>query len=156
MSMENHCFSRRGRIKIAACRTEGKQYAKILDSGYQYEMANIRIDPHATCFYSEMNRSRGISDISQGGACRECRHNSGRQQWKTAKYYLDRWIDSMPEIKKGSIIEENSGGIPIGAFMESMTLDNFLRLATQPTRWTRFMEEALQNHLTRQRLQQTW
>lgn len=39
---------------------------------------------------------------------------------KTAKQYLDEWIASKQELKKGSITEVNSGGIPVGGFLENM------------------------------------
>jgi len=103
---------------------------KSVDSGYQYEMAGIKINPHMTCFYfgNEIAPHGYIWIFPKGEHIANVGIAVGGSSSKTAKYYLDRWIDSKPEIKKGSIIEENSGGIPIGAFMESMTLDNFLAI----------------------------
>ncbi|MFH1472407.1 MAG: NAD(P)/FAD-dependent oxidoreductase [Nanoarchaeota archaeon] len=99
-------------------------------SGYQYEMAGIDIEnPKALYFYfgksiapsgyvwifpkGEHIANVGIGIIAQ-------------KDGRTAKHYLDKWIDSMPFVKKGSIIEENAGGIPIGNFLKKMTADNFL------------------------------
>ena len=45
---------------------------------------------------------------------------SGAHQEDTAKAYLDRFIESHPELAKGSIIEVNAGSIPVGGLMENM------------------------------------
>lgn len=99
-------------------------------SGYQYEMAGIDIEnPEKLYFYIGASIAPGgyIWIFPKGGHIA----NVGigiiaKNDGKTAKYYLDKWIDNMPSIKKGSIIEENAGGIPIGNFMQKMTADNFL------------------------------
>lgn len=100
-----------------------------LEAGYQYEMANIEInDPHKLYFYVGNSIAPGGyiwifpkgNHIANVGIC------IGSNHAKTAKYYLDSWIDNNPEIKKGSIIEENSGAIPVGGFLRIMTTDNFL------------------------------
>lgn len=99
-------------------------------SGYQYEMAGIDIeDPKMLYFYIGVDVAPGgyiwifpkgshIANVGIGIIAK----NDG----KTAKYYLDKWVCSMPSIRKGSIIEENSGGIPLGNFLKTMTADNFL------------------------------
>jgi digeranylgeranylglycerophospholipid reductase len=43
-----------------------------------------------------------------------------------AKQYLDRWIETQPGLRNGSIIEVNAGGIPVGGFLEKMSADNLL------------------------------
>lgn len=45
-----------------------------------------------------------------------------------AKNYLDRFIESQPGLKKGSIIEINGGAIPVGGFLEEMTSDNLVAI----------------------------
>jgi digeranylgeranylglycerophospholipid reductase len=45
---------------------------------------------------------------------------------KTAKAYLDEFIAASPSLSKGSIIDVNAGGIPVGGFLENMTADNLL------------------------------
>ena len=40
--------------------------------------------------------------------------------------YLKKFIESKSELRKGSILEVNAGGIPVGGFLKKMTLDNFL------------------------------
>jgi len=99
-------------------------------SGYQYEMAGIDIkDPTHLYFYVGAGIAPGgyvwifpkgahIANVGIG--------IMGKKDGKTAKYYLDKWIDSMPSVKKGSIIEENAGGIPLGNFLKKMTADNFI------------------------------
>ncbi len=99
-------------------------------SGYQYEMAGIDIEnPKALYFYfgKSIAPSGYIWIFPKGGHIA----NVGigiiaQKDGKTAKHYLDKWIDSMPSVKKGSIIEENAGGIPIGNFLKKMTADNFI------------------------------
>ncbi|VVB61568.1 Digeranylgeranylglycerophospholipid reductase [uncultured archaeon] len=100
-------------------------------SCYQYEMAGIDIErPNRLYFYLGANVAPGgyiwifpkgdhIANVGIGFVL-------GKSKSETAKYYLDKWIESMPSIKKGSIIEENAGGIPFGNFLKKMTADNFL------------------------------
>jgi flavin-dependent dehydrogenase len=48
------------------------------------------------------------------------------QEEKTAKEYLDRFIQAHPGLRNGSIIEVNAGTIPVGGFLENMAADNLL------------------------------
>ncbi len=102
---------------------------KSMDSGHQYEMANIDIkDPHKIYihFGNDIAPRGYIWIFPKGSHVANVGIGIGGNEEKTAKYYLDKWIGTQPNIKKGSIIEENSGGIPIGGFLESMAMDNFL------------------------------
>ena len=45
---------------------------------------------------------------------------------KPAVEYLKDFIDTCPGLKDGSIIEVNSGGVPVGGLMKDMVLDNFM------------------------------
>ena len=130
-----------GKIVVAADGVESKiariaglpsgNTLKTLESGYQYEMANIEIaDPHKIYTYLGNNIApRGyIWVFPKGSHIANVGIGIGNCDEKTAKYYLDKWIASKPGISKGSIIEENSGGIPIGGFLDSMTKDNFLAI----------------------------
>jgi len=104
---------------------------KTIESGYQYEMANIDIpDPHKIYTYlgNDIAPRGYIWIFPKGSHIANVGIGIGNPNGKTAKYYLDKWIAGKPEISKGSIIEENSGGIPIGGFLESMTTDNFLAI----------------------------
>ncbi|HJW96799.1 MAG TPA: NAD(P)/FAD-dependent oxidoreductase, partial [archaeon] len=51
-----------------------------------------------------------------------------RKPWakKTALEYLNDFVQSQPGLKKGSIVEVNGGGVPVGALMENMVADNFM------------------------------
>lgn len=51
-----------------------------------------------------------------------------RRPWakKTALEYLNDFVESRPGLKKGSIVEVNGGGVPVGALMENMVTDNFM------------------------------
>jgi len=42
------------------------------------------------------------------------------------KVYLDRWIKSMPDIGKGSIVEVNAGAVPVGGMLKDMVADGFI------------------------------
>ena len=45
---------------------------------------------------------------------------------KTAKEYLDKFVQAHPGLRNGSIIEVNAGTIPVGGFLEEMTADNLI------------------------------
>jgi digeranylgeranylglycerophospholipid reductase len=102
---------------------------KNIDSGYQYEMSNLRIeDPRKIHLYFGNQvaprgyvwifpKGKDVANVGIGTALAE----------KPAKAYLDAFIQGHPEIFKGSgIIEVNAGGIPVGGFMEDMVMDGFV------------------------------
>jgi len=45
---------------------------------------------------------------------------------KTAKKYLDEWLETQPELKNGSKIIVNAGCIPVGGFLDKMTLNGLI------------------------------
>ncbi len=45
---------------------------------------------------------------------------------KTAKQYLDKWIENQEGMKNGSIIEVNAGTIPVGDFLDKMQAERLL------------------------------
>lgn len=45
---------------------------------------------------------------------------------KPAIEYLRDFIKSRDQLKRGSVVEVNSGGVPVGGFLEKMTDDNFM------------------------------
>lgn len=95
-----------------------------IDSGYQYEMANLKMrDKHKIeLFFGHDIAERGyvwvfpkgdhIANVGVGVAMTD----------KTARYFLDKFIKEYPytNVKDASIIEVNSGGIPVGGFLENM------------------------------------
>jgi len=101
-----------------------------MDSGFQYEMTNLKNydDKVLTMFFGTkisprgyiwiFPKRKGTANVGIGIAATE---------EKSAKYYLDNFIESKPEIfGEASTIEVNSGAIPVGGFLEDMTADNLL------------------------------
>lgn len=102
---------------------------KYYASGYQYEMAGIRIDdPKKMYFYFGQSIAPGgyIWIFPKGADVANVGIGISNNNERTAKGYLDSWIGKNPDVASGSIIEENAGGIPVGGFLEKMTADNFL------------------------------
>jgi len=100
-----------------------------VDSGFQYEMSNVHLEDDrkiALYFGCEIAprgyiwifpKGHDVANVGIGTAMAP----------KPAKHYLDAFIESHPEIfKDSSIIEVNSGGIPVGGFLDNMVLDGFL------------------------------
>ncbi|MCK4968224.1 MAG: NAD(P)/FAD-dependent oxidoreductase [Candidatus Aenigmarchaeota archaeon] len=98
-------------------------------AGFQYEMAGIKIkDQNKLYLYSGTHiapkgyiwifpKGKTVANVGIGII--------GNHE-KTAKEYLDEWIETQPNIKQGSIIEINAGGIAVGGFLKNMVLDNFM------------------------------
>lgn len=100
-----------------------------IDSGYQYEMTNIsfenpnfinlffgiHIAPRGYCWI--FPKSKTVANVGIGIA--------GTEE-KTAKEYLDKFVQSHPGLRNGSIIEVNAGTVPVGGFLEDMTFDNLI------------------------------
>jgi len=93
-----------------------------VDSGYQYEMANLnfkKADRIHLYFGKEIAprgyvwifpKSQTVANVGIGikGDCE-----------KTAKFYLDKFIETHPEIfEKASVMEINGGCIPVGKFID--------------------------------------
>lgn len=100
-----------------------------VDSGFQYEMAGIDIEDQRRIYLYFGNKiaPRGYvwvfpkgKDVANVGI-----GIHGKNEIPAAEY-LNRFIEKTPALKKGSIIEVNAGGIPVGGFLQKMTLDNFL------------------------------
>jgi len=100
-----------------------------LDSGYQYEMSNLQLETESKIilYFGNEIAPRGyvwifpkghdIANVGIGTAMAQ----------KPAKWYLDKFIREHPEIfGQASILEVNSGGIPVGGFLKNMVLDGFL------------------------------
>ncbi len=100
-----------------------------IDSGYQYEMSNLKLqtDRRIILYFGTDIAPRGYlwifpkgSDVANVGI------GTGLTE-KSAKWYLDKFIEEHPEIfGQASIIEANGGAIPVGGFLENMVLDGFL------------------------------
>ncbi len=98
-------------------------------SGVQFEMAGIEMDPDRIELYFG-------NDIAPGGYVwifpkGESIANVGigtRKPYakRPAIEYLREFIKNRQGLKKGSILEANSGGVPVGGLMENMVTDNFI------------------------------
>ncbi len=101
-----------------------------VDSGFQYEMANLKLeDPHKLYFYlgNEVAPRGYIWIFPKGEHVANVGIGIGGNVEKPAKWYLDKWIEENEEIfGEASIIEENAGGIPVGGLLEDMVLDGFV------------------------------
>ena len=100
-----------------------------IDSGYQYEMTNISFNKpqFIHLFFGKNVAPRGYCWIfPKGKDIANVGIGITGQEEKTAKEYLDRFIQAHPGIRKGSIIEVNAGTIPVGGFLEDMAADNLL------------------------------
>jgi len=103
--------------------------ASDLDSGLQYEMANIEFDqPELIHLWFGNNVApRGyVWVFPKGEGHANVGIGIGAHIGKSARFYLDKWVESMPGIKNGSIIEVNSGVIPVGGLLEKMTANNLI------------------------------
>ncbi len=98
-------------------------------AGAQFEMANVDIDPDRIEMYFG-------NEIAPGGYVwifpkGEHTANVGigvRKPYakKRAIEYLRDFIEGRPGLKKGSVLEVNSGGVPVGGLMKDMVMDNFM------------------------------
>lgn len=135
---ENEPFEARAKIVVAADGVESKvaRWAGLnttsqlldIDSGYQFEMSNIDIsDEHKIHLYFGTKiaprgyvwvfpKGKDVANVGVGVALCE----------KPARYYLEEFVKNEPTLSKGSILEVNSGGIPVGGFLKDMTLNGFL------------------------------
>lgn len=102
---------------------------ELVDSGVQFEMAGIDIEDPKKIYLYMGNKiaPRGYcwvfpkgKDVANVGIGILGKHDI------PAIKYLERFVESREELKKGSILEVNSGGIPVGGLLQKMTLDNFL------------------------------
>jgi len=98
-------------------------------SGVQFEMAGVDIDPdRIELYFGNEVAPAGYAWIFPKGK-NEANVGIGvRKPWakKTALEYLNDFVASHPGLKKGSIVEVNAGGVPVGALMENMVTDNFM------------------------------
>jgi digeranylgeranylglycerophospholipid reductase len=104
---------------------------KLVDiaSGAQFEMTNVDIDPDRIEMYfgNEVApggyawifpKGKNIANVGIG-----VRKPYARER---AIDYLRRFVESRPGLRKGSVIEVNSGGVPVGGIMDNMVTDNFI------------------------------
>ncbi len=135
-------FEVKARVVVSAEGIEGKMARKAgidntnklinVDSGYQYEMANLKLkDANKLYFYlGNEIAPRGYIWIFPKGdhvANVGIGIGGGAGVKRKAKEYLDSWIENHPEIfADASVIEENAGGIPVGGLLKDMVRDGFV------------------------------
>ncbi|MEM5835223.1 MAG: NAD(P)/FAD-dependent oxidoreductase [Candidatus Aenigmatarchaeota archaeon] len=101
----------------------------LVDSGFEYELANIKLrdEKKLEIFLGSEVAPRGYVWIFPKG---KNRANVGvgivGSNEKGARYYLDKFIASREELRKGSIIEVKGGAIPVGGFLRDMVKENVL------------------------------
>jgi digeranylgeranylglycerophospholipid reductase len=104
---------------------------KLIDlcSGAQFEMAGVKGLGKMIEFYFDTQAAPGgylwVFPKGDGVA------NVGigiRKPWakKTALQYLEEWVAKQPKLKDASILEVNSGGVPVGGFLEDSVADNLM------------------------------
>ncbi|MCX6802748.1 MAG: NAD(P)/FAD-dependent oxidoreductase [Candidatus Diapherotrites archaeon] len=108
---------------------ENSIQASDLDSGIQYEMVGIDFDQPDMIhlwFGNDVAPRGYVWLFPKGKNHANVGIGIGSHLGKPAAFYLNKWIDARPEIKKGSIMEVNSGIIPVGGLLEKMTADNLM------------------------------
>jgi len=99
------------------------------DSGYQYEMANVPIeDPYKMeLYFGKEVAPRGyIWVFPKGKDIANVGIGIIGSSEKTAKFYLDRWLENNSRFKDASIIEINAGVIPVCAPIETMVANGLM------------------------------
>ena len=100
-----------------------------IDSGYQYEMTGIDFENPdlINLFFGTDVAPRGYCWLfGKGKHTANVGIGIGGEVERTAKSYLDKFVQNHEGLKNGSIIEVNAGAIPVGGFLEDMTMDNLL------------------------------
>ena len=130
-------FEERAKVIICATGAESSLRKKalnvhskleLMDSCLQYEMSGIDTDSDFIHIYMGNEIApRGYAWVFPKGNGRANVGLGVVPGEKTAKYYLDKFIDTNPQIKKGSIIEVNAGCVPVGGMLKDM-VDNGLMM----------------------------
>lgn len=99
----------------------------LIDTCLQYEMSGIDINSDFVhIFMGNEIAPRGYAWIFPKGRDKANVGLGIVPGEKPPKYYLDRFIQSKPEINKGSILKTNGGCVPVGGFLENMVENGFL------------------------------
>lgn len=100
-----------------------------IDAGFQYEMANIDFegtDLINLFFGTEVARRGYVWIFPKGKHEANVGVGIAGDSPKTAKYYLDKFVQNHSGLKNGSIIEVNCGCVPVGGFLDSLVANNLL------------------------------
>jgi digeranylgeranylglycerophospholipid reductase len=109
-----------------------KTHNKLIDicAGAQFEMAGVKHNGNMIEFFFGGEKGSpggylwffpkgdGIANVGIGI----------RKPWakKTAVEYLEDFVNSRDDLKNASILEVNSGGVPVGGFLDTCVADNLL------------------------------
>ncbi len=128
----------RAKIVVAADGVESKvaRWAGInttnklmdIDAGFQYEMVVDLEEPDMLeLYFGSKIAPRGYVWIfPKGRDVANVGIGIGGKEQGVAKKYLDAFIDSRPDLKKGSIVEVNAGGIPVGDPVEKLVANGLM------------------------------
>jgi digeranylgeranylglycerophospholipid reductase len=98
-------------------------------SGAQLEMAGIEIDPdRIELYFGNELAPAGYVWIFPKAPDSANVGIGVRKPYakKPAMEYLRDFIESRPGLRKGSVLEVNSGGVPVGGFMQNMVTDGLI------------------------------
>jgi len=99
----------------------------LIDSCLQYEMSGIETEDDFIHIYLG-------NEIAPRGYCWVFPKGDGRANVgvgvipgkQKARYYLDKFVNSNPKLKKGSIIEVNAGCVPVGGLPQNTVADGLI------------------------------
>ncbi|NIO21413.1 MAG: geranylgeranyl reductase family protein [Candidatus Aenigmarchaeota archaeon] len=98
-------------------------------SSVQFEMTNVKIDPdRIEMYFGNKIAPGGYVWIFPKGKKTANVGIGVRKPFakKHAIEYLKDFIKNREELNRGSVIEVNSGGVPVGGLLEDMVSDNFI------------------------------
>lgn len=100
-----------------------------ISSCAQLEMANIDIDEDRLEIYFDQELVPGGYFWIFPKGERRANVGLGVRKPFASEYaykYLRAFIETVPSLREGSVIEVNSGGVPVGGLLEDMVMDNFM------------------------------
>ena len=95
----------------------------------QFEMTNVKIDPNRIEMYFGNNIALGGYAWIFPKGRKSANVGLGIRSPSAGKHaieYLKDFVKGREGLRKGSVIEVNAGGVPVGGLLENMVLDNFL------------------------------
>lgn len=98
-------------------------------SGVQFEMGNLELEnPHMLEFYlgNEIAPGGYVWVFPKGKNTANVGIGIRANKGGRAIDYLKKFIDARPNLKKGSIIEVNGGGVPVGEPLEQLVSDGLM------------------------------
>jgi digeranylgeranylglycerophospholipid reductase len=103
----------------------------LVDTCFQYEMAGIDLDQSDWNDFIHIYIGSGIAP--RGYAWVFPKGNTTGNVGigvvpgaENPKAYLDRWIGTMPGIRRGAVMETNAGCVPVGGLLKDMVSDGFI------------------------------